>query len=211
MKISSFAQIVFLAAILSLLTCRSPNSPPVFRAPNGQTPVTTGIIITGESDPTELGRFGKPNPNPEAVGDCEPQLFGESSLIEKFHLYTPYPNPDNGSQTIHFSVQCSTRVTIFVTPASFLSPENEIVRFANGAARQTGGLAVSVVFDRFAAPGIYSAIWGSRDADGRNLPDGFYRIYLKTDDILLWQDTLLARDPCNLPPVLNLLGEGGCR
>lgn len=192
-------------------SCRSPNSSTPLRAPNLQSPVTTGIFITRESGPEPLGTFGNPNPNGRGTLECDFEAPDGGAIPSDLTLTPPFPNPFNPQATIRFSLPCPGSVAVYVVPARFLNQHGQIVQFSNATISIPGGLAVAVLIDREAPPGSYSVFWDGRDQNGRLVSDGFYRIYLAIDDQLLWQDILLLTNPCNAPTGFEIFaGERGC-
>lgn len=191
-------------------SCRSPNSPTPLRAPGLQTPVATGLFITLEDSPEIVGVYGNPSSNP-TFDHSNAGRFDASDLPTKFYLSVPYPNPNNGGAAIQFELPTQSTVTVYVVPASFMSPEGRIIQFSNAAIHVARGLAIDVLIDRNLPAGFHVVLWSGRDQDGRRLPDGFYRIYAVINGHLLWQDALLLRDPCNAPPGLGSSVAGWCR
>ena len=187
--------------LLFFWSCRSPNAPAPLRAPGLQAPVATGVFITMEDGPEIVAVYGNPSSNP-TISSSEAGT-GEGLPIS-FYLSVPYPNPTNVSAHIEFQLPVQSKVTIYVVPASFMSPEGEIIQFGNAAIKVAGGLAVDLLMDQDRAAGRHVVNWSGRDQAGRPLPDGFYRIYMEINGHLLWQDALLLRDPCNAPPGLEL-------
>ena len=208
-KVKPFLTFIVFSTLFSS-NCRSPNSPTPVRAPYLQTPVTTGIFITGETGPEPLGSFGNPNPKSKGSLECDSIPSGGGAIPDELALLPPYPNPFNPATTVQFNLPCPSYVTVYVVPARYINQQSQFVQFSNASINIPGGLAIDVLFNRNTSPGIYSVAWSAQDQDGRPFPDGFYRIYLKVDDQLLWQDVLLLKDLCNAPPGLDLFGGRGC-
>jgi hypothetical protein len=198
------------ACFLFIWSCRSPNSPLPFRAPNLQTPVATGIFITLETSPEIVGVFGKPSSNP-TIGNPGVDRLTSGDVPSRFYLYVPYPNPSNGECAITFELPEQSRVAIYIVPAIFMSQESRIVQFNNATIYTPGGLAIDILLDRNLPPGHHEVIWPGRNSDGDPVPDGFYRIYMDVNGHRLWQDALSLRDPCKAPAGLKVFGANRCR
>jgi hypothetical protein len=196
-----------LLASLLCLGCRSKETIPL-RSPDFRTPVVTGIVITDEVG-NELGIWG----NPSEFGAPEStQPLSVRDVPRRPELASPYPNPTNIQLTIQYALPRSSHVKLWIVPAVLEGQEQEPLQFANASFAVPGGLAIRKMIDQVQPAGIHSVQWNTFDDNRQPAPAGFYRIYCQIDELLLWRDAFLFRDPCDLPLGLRnpTFAEKGC-
>lgn len=159
---------VLLLALL-LIGCDATTDPPE-RAPQGLgPPIATGLFLTDE-DGMSLGEWGRPT---------------EGGL-------RTYPNPSLGSFVIRFDMPRSGRVRCWVVAA--LAPDEatgpRTTQVAGGSVLVGGAAPVAILLDETVSAGWHELVWntGGIGSGGRPTPTGFYRIFLQTEDALLFND-----------------------
>jgi hypothetical protein len=195
----------FLLAATGWLGCRSDTEPIPLRSPDWHTPIVTGIVITDELG-NELGTWGTPS---EFGAPEYPRTPSNGSVPTKPALASPYPNPTNGLQGIQYALPAASYVKLWIVPAVLDGKQNESYQFSSAAFAAPGGLAIRKLSDETQPAGVHHVQWDTLDDNRQPVPAGFYRIYCQIDDLLLWRDVFIARDPCDLPSGLRS-GEGAC-
>lgn len=202
MKIIIFTLCIFCTAFISCSVTESENQP--VYAPDNKTPVTGGIILTCQTDPTEIGVWGNPV-NPE-----EWRLHGQtrpnhaSGIPWRVWLSSPYPNPTNVQSNIQFSLPYATNVRLYIVPARLSGTPDKSNSFVTGglfAAPQ--GIAIKVLVDGSLNAGNYTNRWDATDSRNNKVPAGFYRVYMEAGDNLLWRDIWIYRQKEDLPAELR--------
>jgi len=174
--------------IFLFISCRGPNEPVPLRSPELWDPIVTGIFITHEDTPETSAIWGNPSiSKAESQSDCP------------IRLDNPYPNPTNGSTGIAFEVLKRTEVRIWIAPATLytLTSHNAII-YSNGIYGVPGGLCLNLLWE-VTTQGRYHVTWAPYTQNAEQLPSGFYRVYLESDEFLIWRDILLAWDIADIP------------
>lgn len=202
MKKLVFTLCFFCTAFISCSVTES-ESPPVF-SPDHKTPVTGGIIITGETDPTEIGIWGNPvSPKEWGLSD-QPRPNYPSKFPTHVWLESPYPNPTNGPCQISFMLDYMKKVRIYIVPARLSgTPDNSSSFAAGGLYISQQGIAIKVLADGAHNAGHYMFNWDGTDSRNNKVPAGFYRVYLEAGDNLLWRDIWVYRQKGDLPAELR--------
>ncbi len=177
---SRWLPLVICFGIVALVGCRDEESFPV--APVNEVPRISGIVVTSV-DGRVLGRWGNPQ---------EPQ-----SSDENFFVSSPVPNPARDQMELYYTLQRRAQVTIWLVPA--LGPFDSITEPGDpldgivGPPALPGSSNVRLYFDESLVPGQYS-ITINLNADDENaaLPDGFYRLYARFNDVIVWRGLVVA-------------------
>lgn len=169
---------VWVIILITLYGCRGPNEPVPLWAPGLSRPFIPGIIWTDETG-NDLGKIGDPQIPLDPTG-----------LLE---LYGPYPNPTHYDIRVNFTLSRPAQVRSWVVRGIGFTENKRYSSYT-----QVGTHVV-------ATPGE-PAVFVLDDQDipmGNNLllieinetwDDGYYRIYVQADDVLLWADFLFLTD-----------------
>jgi len=176
-----------------------------------ETPVINGIIITNSDSPDEIGRWRNPQYPPGirySVGKYSTENNVETevphALPTILNIDHPFPNPTTDVVAIQYSLPVAAEVSVWIVKGRL--PEED----PSGIKTGSGGVFVSpknqiaavIINNQSLTVGYYRVIFNGRVGD-EYLPTGFYRIYLKADNHLLWKDILIARSKADLPPELK--------
>lgn len=176
---------------------------PAAITPGSQLPIiTTGIVITNESSPETIAIWGNPS-SPISYGIGEPQNTDPSEVLPiTYELYTPYPNPSDGSQMLQFSLPSPAEVKIWAETAYLpisssanlplgidYSPPYQRVEILNGVVT-AGHHVINLNLES--------------KCRGGNMEQGFYRIFfLVHNKYLLYRDIYIQGDPRLTPSGLE--------
>lgn len=165
---------LFLVIFISLLTlsCDKNIGEEVMYSPDLKMPVVTGLFAYGyEGMPGVAKVWGNPSGN----YFCSPTI-GDSTNIS---FCNPY----------------ETNVKIWVVPARLPQQNsNDILKLMNGYFTNASGMAVAVPLNENKLAGNHSVGYSFKDAKGKQLPEGFYRIYLESAEWIRWCDVLNFRN-----------------
>jgi hypothetical protein len=187
--------IIIISFVLCLFTsCSDPAD--ALNEPEFQfdVPVVTGLFITSAEGPEIIATWRNPSSN-NSGGTT--QVNNEPGLVVSmnYRLYVPYPNPTNVSCCIHFTVPRLSHVKIYLVPAQLEQsfPDNS-ENILSGIYSKPGSISVITLIDNNLNAGSYLCT-----LDGNQLPDGFYRVYMKVGEERLWHDILIAKDSSIIP------------
>ena len=207
-RILSLISLAFLS-----LSCDSSGTIDPLSSPQITQPVATGIFITTTRGPEVIGVWGSPadyfSTSTSAASVPADIAVDHSVRIERFTpigtipknvLYSvPYPNPTNGSQTITIAFPMKDAVSAWVVPARFAdAPDNDVSSYAGATVLSPVRQTVKVLVNDVLNAGEYSITFNPYP-----LPAGFYRIYVKIGETLMWHDILYYHDPSELPAGLK--------
>lgn len=170
------------------------------------TPVVTGLVITSADSPEPIGIWRNPQTQTSIYyGNNNSNSSG--ILPGNMSLSTPYPNPTNGSISIRFFLPISTNVSVWLVKARLPEEkEKNSESLSGGAFASTGNRNIlKLMNNELKNAGSYYLEWNGKKGNGQDADVGFYRIYLKADKYLFWQDILLARKISDLPTDLRYL------
>jgi hypothetical protein len=185
-----------LIVFLLFSACNEEESP--LRAPELSTPIINGLFLTDASG-NPVGKWG--SPNHKISGNA-------TSCAQKIEL-NAYPVPASFFVNLRYSSACNLPVTIWVTPAQLADDlQSDAINFGNALLLKAGGLSIKTLAKE--QSGINQIMWDGTDDTGKVVPPGFYRIYFRTGDLLLWEDVLLYQDNVdNIPlSLLKIFGNG---
>lgn len=160
----------------------------VLHAPELSTPTVTGLRFMDRSGSIILD-WGTPNNNIKSISAKCGQIY-----------LSVFPNPAVGIFSIrHTAYDCDAVTDIWVTSARLSTDQTpEQLNFANANLARPGGFLIKTLAKHESLQkGIIT--WDSTDDRGNKVPSGFYRIYVRIDGKLLWQDILLARKSEDIP------------
>ena len=185
----------FIYLILFLfITCSGPNDSSNESEFQFDIPVVTGLFITSTEGPEIIGIWRNPSSNNSGG---TPQVTNEPghAVPMNYQLYVPYPNPTNVSCTILFTVTRLSHVKIYLVPAQLEQsiPDNS-ENMLSGIYSKPGSISITILINANLNAGAYAY-----SLSNDQLPDGFYRVYMKVGEDRLWHDILIARDPSIIP------------
>lgn len=140
------------------------------------TPKVTGIIITDETG-TEIGIWGTPKSN-----------------------LNLFPNPTSTNMSLEFQLTNNT-ANVAIWALSALSPyeDDDRFRYGGGASIYVGGPRAPItLFESILPSGSHSIF-----LDYKDLPSGFYTVYLSIGGELQEADIFIARNIGDLPSYLK--------
>lgn len=172
--------------------------------------IVTGIFITNETSPEALAVWGTPNqnfPDPLQVSsdsqNCQPVENEECFEAPiTFFISTPYPNPSDGNITLEYGLPHATNVSVWVESATWVG-ENSTLPLQTKRPFQ-----VFVYLDNVAQTAGHFSLRmdiNSVCSGGEAFP-GFYRIFLRTNNWLSWQDIYIYGPTGTNPPGLGDYG-----
>ena len=201
-----------LASVLLLLnSCNNSTDPIEITDSIFEMPVVPGLIITGEDGPEAIAIWRNPHlPNGEYHFDYYYNKNDNNDDIKidlpgplNIRLETPFHNPSKDTFKILFALAVNTKVSLWLVKARL--PEDN----GGGSGTTSGGVFVSsinkieLIKDELLETGYYEVTWFGKIENGKEASSGFYRVYFKSDDTLLWCDILLARKKSDVPPELR--------
>jgi hypothetical protein len=216
--------IILLLLVSAGLSCHSPNDSEIVpSSPDMSQPIVTGIYITNAFGPDPIGVWGNPSDGSSTVSVSYPNFsiadgvshpvdsplrkagaVSPGVLTTSLKLDNPYPNPFNGGVVISFSIPTTSKVELFVVPARLADDLSyDICSYSGAIAASPLRTAIAILVFEPKTAGMFVCNWNSRDQNGNVLPDGFYRIYLRVNNMVCWHDVLLANDVASLPPGLR--------
>ena len=167
----------FLIALLLFSACSEEEA--LLRSPEFRTPVVTGLHLKDN-----LGR-------PFGIWKYpDSRNSGYISSCQYIAIFGVAPIPANHQVSIRIPSNCNLPVNVWVTPARLADDlHGDVISFGNTQLLKAGGLAIKTLAKE--QLGISHIEWDGTDDNGHPVPSGFYRIYCKTGDLLLWEDILL--------------------
>lgn len=153
-------QVLFLVIILFLLACEKQESE--FRSTSLDIPIITGYIMF-DNFANFQGEVGYPNEN-------------RGEYQSRYYLGF-YPNPTEYRCNLHLRIPSrNSDVKLWITPAVYMVDVPSSQNYLGLTNMYAGGLPVFQI----EVPGNDFSI------DLTSLEDGYYRIYLKIDEVLLY-------------------------
>ena len=223
-----FFSILSLCAVAGCSTQNNLVAP--LRAPGFDQPVATGIYVT-TIDPTPIDTWGNPSfqLTPTASGNSLSYAMPAEEAQGRFHalsktsdtaalgivgplrmqLELPYPNPTIVGSDISFALPRTALVSLWIVRARWVGDPSEDLSNVDGGVvitPQVVAVANLIVY-RSTAAGFYRYSWNGQADDGKLVSPGFYRVYLKVDEGLMWSDIFLYRQITDLPPDLRKYGQ----
>jgi hypothetical protein len=157
-----------------LLSCKKADSD--YRASGSST-----VLIRGFETRNDMGQKLADIGNP----DIHTIDSSGSDFIAHFNIIS-YPNPAKERMGIYFTqTLVGIKTRLWIVPATFTGSGSEAVSFLGQviiAPAQKPLLDTVVFMD-----------WWYKYIQIRNLPEGYYRIYMKTDGILLWDNIVFSK------------------
>lgn len=188
---------------LLVLQCSTPEEPLPPRPLSFQRIITTGIMITGESGPDLLDRWGSPQQSPD-------EWALRQLSAPPFQLSYPYPNPSTNSFTVPFTLTAPGSVRVWVAQASLPSSDNNnSTTHGTTVLLQPGGGAVAPLLQQdyhSTDLGVHRLMWNGTNTAGGTVDAGFYRIFVQYNTKLLWRDVYYYHKPSQLLPGMPGLG-----
>lgn len=151
------------------------------RLPGFDTPIITGFELRGENGEFR-GKKGIPNIR---LGDKS----NDSKSSDYYFRCTP--NPTSDYLYIHFKMPADSILKrIWITQAIYYTEENSESEIDPNLAK-IGGTAIlefETIENFFFIEMKKFENNGSSKNNGKRIPDGFYRVYVQTDNVLLWDN-----------------------
>ncbi len=176
---------------------------PAAITPGSQLPIiTTGIVITNESSPETIAIWGNPSSISSLDIGASPNTDSSQVYITKLQLYTPYPNPSDGSQILPFSLPSPAEVKIWAETAYL--PISSSANLPLGIDYSPPYQRVEI-FDGVVSAGQISVNLNLKSkCRGGNMEQGFYRIFLLAENkYLFYRDIYIQGDPRLTPSGLE--------
>ena len=176
---------------LFFFSCRGPNEPIPPRANQFRPIYISGIYRTGEGG-DYLGPMGNPQ-SPENKSIIYDQEYDSSTgiLPSKFNSLV-YPNPTDTHFNFRIDTPVQTTLTISLVRGIGWAENTDIdysINLGNQELATPYGLASLYYVKKFQNPGRHN-LW----LDCSELPDGFYRIFVETDQWSYWHDFLTVQE-----------------
>ena len=191
---------VLLILVTLLIGCDSGEADTTLRAPGGRTPVA-GAIEIRSSNNEFLGVLGGWAGEERYLGTLSPSgctptsVPGEAAAPAILQLTSAYPNPTRGRAIISVDLPCATDVAAFVVaalPPGSPAPSRGASTLGSWVFR-SGGLPVAIIHDGPLTAGSHSLDIDLDSSPRGALPDGYYRVYVRTPYVVAWSDVLLDR------------------
>jgi len=155
-------------------------------SPDGEAPVIGGIQQTFENGQPGQ-KFGNPSErnqlydNISELGDNRPWVF---------------PNPVYNRGSIGFQLNKTTFVRIYVVPAKASNSFKQIIS-CNSSFNLHDGFAIDTIVNTKLTKGAhfyFLDIFDKNQTRSFHYPEGLYRVYLRTESNLYWNDILVDID-----------------
>jgi hypothetical protein len=109
-----------------------------------------------------------------------------SDFIAHFNIIA-YPNPTEDRMAIYFTqTLVGIKTRLWIVPATFTGSGSEDVSFF--------GQVIIAPAEKPLMDTVVFMNWWYKYIQIRNLPEGYYRIYMKTDGILLWDNIVFSKN-----------------
>jgi hypothetical protein len=187
--------IIAVFVLVLLISC---DSAEMFTASTIEAPVVPGIFVNNElNQPIQEWEtpyspsYEFPNTGGGVGGNLYPLKLRCSV----------YPNPSYENFMLSFSIPYEGHLKITVVPALGPGSDSSInsTNYSSNLAI-TAGKPIITLMDQHINGDFYSYLWNGLDDEDSVVPDGFYRVYLKFEDYLIWVDLFKVVDPEDLPP-----------
>lgn len=166
---------IFICTALLIAACRDADDAPM-RTPDFRAPVVTGLYVANDFVTVETWR--------------EPSNQGQIGVF--------YSIANNRSQ-IRFILQQTAEATVWITPA-VLKGEELLNSSGGGLFSQIPGAAIRTFPKQlFTSVAINEVMWDLKDDHGNKVRPGFYRVFVETDDDVLFTDMLVYHDCSDIP------------
>ncbi|MBL7996380.1 hypothetical protein JNM05_13515 [bacterium] len=189
---------IFLA-LSCLIACIDSNEPEPLRAPGLRAPAIPGIVMT-DALGNVYGRYGNPDEPGPLMGNG-PDTLQHGTTPRVFDVSAAYPMPSNRSFNVQYDISWPSIVSIWIVRGTYTG-NNSSLSFGNATLSTPGGIAVKTITrDELKNPGRYTFQWDGTSSDnGQYVPLGFYRVYVSSDQFLLWRDVFIF-DTCKDIPI----------
>jgi hypothetical protein len=158
-------------------SCSNPVSPDPIAYYIANPPIITGIVRTGETDPSPLGIIGTPNPK---------------SQLRNYHMEAPYPNPTASGSKIYYAIPEDTYISIWIVKGRLAGENQTDYKFySNGYFKSPPEMFSMKLFEGVRQAGVWVIEVNAKNLNGYVLPDGFYRIYIEISGEFMWQDLMV--------------------
>jgi hypothetical protein len=157
-----------------LPSCKKADSD--YRASGSSVAVIRGFEVRNDMG-QNMGDIGNP--------DIHTFDSSGSDFIAHFHIIA-YPNPAIDRMGIYFTqTLVGIKTRLWIVPATFTGSGSEEVSFL--------GQVIIAPAEKPLMDTVVFMNWWYKYIQIRNLPEGYYRIYMKTDGILLWDNIVFSK------------------
>ncbi len=117
------------------------------------------------------------------------------SIPAKVDVSIPFPNPTNVPQKFLIQIPADAKVSSWVIPAISVNKSNKTsITFGNNLVYKNQGIIIrDICSEKNYGQGRYLFEWDTKDNEGNDVPQGFYRIYTQITDMLYWRDIYVFR------------------
>ena len=169
-----------LIIVIAVLLFSCGDEPDMILSPPTTVNIVSGIFLTTEYGPDEVGQLGNPHRN---IRDGE-----------YFSFYN-YPNPSNGRTVMEFIMSEPGNCNIWIENAY----PSKIVNIETGnyldVPEHKDRKVIRNLFNEDLEMGRHNVVWNARDDSGEYVPTGFYRAFLQINDEVFFVDILIAWEP----------------
>lgn len=166
-------QVVILCIIITFLFSCNKNDNE-FRLSEFQTPVVTGFLLRDVTG-SVIKEIGTPNVKLSDISND--QQMAKTSFVV-------YPNPSNHVIAITIESSSFMEAKIWVVRANYVEATSNYGDYLNSNTLIAGG---SPVFYMESSSNTVLI-------DARHFEEGFYRIYVKRGDLLLWDNLIISKE-----------------
>ncbi|MBL7994470.1 hypothetical protein JNM05_03785 [bacterium] len=166
---------IIFGIFMGLTSCRDADDTPM-RTPNLQAPIVTGLYVTNDFVTLETWR------EPSSGGN-----IGVFPSITSMRCATRFILPETGS------------ATVWITSA-YLKNGNLLNSLGAGQFANIPGVAVWTYSEQNYSGGVLNSVqWDLKDDQGNKVKPGFYRVFVQTDDDVLFTDMFVYHDCSDIP------------
>ncbi len=176
--------IIFLPVLFS--SCKQSSNPVAYEIAN--TPIITGILVTGPDSPYPLRIIGTPNEKSTLTYNGPP----DNKLPHRYSIEPPYPNPAYNGTNIRFTLPVQSNISLWVVRGRAPAESPNHSAYLNGYYAVPSNRFSMKLMEGKKYAGVYTFLWDGKDQNRETLPDGLYRIYLSVDGGgLMWRDVMI--------------------
>ncbi|MCX6145865.1 MAG: hypothetical protein NTW25_01245, partial [Candidatus Kapabacteria bacterium] len=104
----------------------------------------------------------------------------------------PTPNPIVNETIFNFSLRKKQNITLYISPSKSLK-KSSFKDFGVKNTFQFGADRIMIINSDLFDEGMHSISFDLRTLSNSNIPNGLYRLYLKTEDNYYWQDVMISK------------------
>ncbi|HTY01683.1 MAG TPA: hypothetical protein VMG09_16780 [Bacteroidota bacterium] len=190
-----------LCLAVAAFSCSSPNEADLpLSAPGLSTPVATGIYVTSPAGPELLAVWRSPADRPGGPNG------GALDMPAEYAYDYLYPNPASGGAIVWIAMPQSCTVDIWVVRARWADdPDLDLQSTLGATTNDPQSRAVrELMRNQILVRGAHMVHWDGKDSEGRPVPTGFYRIYVRFPVGTFWRDLFQYDGSGAIPDGLSL-------